>query len=56
LGHGSGGSHELTRVNLWIKMVIIIVLKPHSGIDPRQGLDHELGGSTWLTHFFKKNN
>jgi hypothetical protein len=34
----------LTRVNIRTKVVIIIVLKPNSRVDP----GHMLGGSTWV--------
>jgi hypothetical protein len=32
-GHGSEGQPRLTHVNIRIKVVIIIVLKPDSGVD-----------------------
>jgi hypothetical protein len=37
-------------------MVIIIVLKLDLKINPIQGSDHGLGGSTRLTQYFIKNN
>jgi hypothetical protein len=51
-GHELGGSHGLTRVDVWIKMVIIIVLKSDLGVDLRQGSNHWLGGLTRITQFF----
>jgi hypothetical protein len=30
----------LTRVNIKIKVIIVIVLKANSGVNPRQGLGH----------------
>jgi hypothetical protein len=51
------GQHGLTCTNVWIKMVITIVFKSDSGVDPRQGSSHELRGSTRLTqnfYFFSK--
>ena len=47
------GQHELTWVNVWIKIVIIIVLKLNSGVDPRQGLGYGSGESIRLTHLKK---
>jgi hypothetical protein len=29
-------------------VVIIIVLKPDLGVDPKQDVNHEIGGSTWV--------
>jgi len=43
---GREGKHWLTRVNIRIKMVIIIVLKFNSEVDLGQGPSHYLGGST----------
>jgi len=54
---GREGQHRLTWVNVWIKMINIIVLKLNSGVDLRKGLGHGLGRSTRLTqYFFKKNS
>jgi len=50
------GQHEFTRVNVWIKVVIIIIWKPDSGVNPRQGLDHRSRGSTWRPKIFLRNN
>ena len=44
MSHGSGW--PLTQVNVRIKIVIIIVLKPDSGVDLRSRLDHKSTGST----------
>jgi len=54
---GQEGKHGLTRVNIRIKMVIIIVLKFNSGVDLGQGPNHYLGGSTlvFLGQHNKKN-
>jgi len=52
LGHELGGSHGLTRVDVWIKIVIIIVLKSDLRVDLRQLSNHWLGGSTRITNFF----
>jgi hypothetical protein len=38
------GQHRLTRVNVLMKVIIIIVLKPDSGVDTRQGSGHKSGG------------
>jgi hypothetical protein len=38
----------LTRVNIWIKVVIIIILKLESSVDPRRSSGHWSGGSTQL--------
>jgi hypothetical protein len=46
---GWEGQHGLTRVNVWIQVVIIIVLKSDSGVNSRQGSGNGLGGSTRLT-------
>jgi hypothetical protein len=46
---GRKGQHGLTLVSVWIKTVIIIVLKSDSRIDLMQGSGHWLGGSTQLT-------
>jgi len=35
----------MTQVNIWIKVVIIIILKLNSGVDPRQGSGYGSGGS-----------
>ena len=51
---GREGQHRLTWVNVWIKMINIIVLKLNSGVDLIKGLGHGLGRSTRLTQFFKK--
>jgi hypothetical protein len=50
------GQHKFTRVNVWIKVVIIIIWKPDSGVNPRQGLDHRSRGSTWRPKIFLRNN
>jgi hypothetical protein len=49
---GQKGQYGLTKVNVWIKMIIILVLKPDSGIDSKQGLGHGSRGSTWLAQIF----
>jgi hypothetical protein len=41
------GQHRLTWVIVYIKMVIIIVLKPDSEVDLRQGSSHGSRGSPW---------
>jgi hypothetical protein len=47
-----GPCHRLGEVNVWIKMIIIIVFKPDSGADPRQGSGHGSGGLPQLTQNF----
>jgi hypothetical protein len=42
----------LEEVNVWIKIIIIIVFKPDSGADPKQGSGHGSGGSTQLIQNF----
>jgi len=37
------GQPRLTRVNVWIKMVIIIIFKLDLRVDPRLGSSHRLG-------------
>jgi hypothetical protein len=47
---GREGQHGLIQVSLWIKVIIIImVLKPDSGVYIRQCSSHESGESTRLT-------
>ena len=43
---GWEGQYGLTRFNVWITIIIIIVLKLDLRVDPRQGSDDELRGST----------
>ena len=33
--------HDLTQVSVWIKVFIIIILKPDSGVNPKKGSCHE---------------
>jgi hypothetical protein len=43
------------RVIVWIKMIIIIILKPDSKVNPGESLGHGLRGSTRVDPiFFKK--
>jgi hypothetical protein len=45
----------LTRVNIQIKIVVIIFFKHNLRFDPRQDVSHWLGGSTYVdSNFFKK--
>ena len=42
------GQPRLTQNNIKIKILIIIVLKPYSRVDLKQGLSYDLEGSTWV--------
>jgi hypothetical protein len=44
----SGGSTQVDQGQYKIKVVIIIILKLDSGVNPGQGPDHGFGGSTWV--------
>jgi len=48
----------LTRVNIRIKVVIIVVLKPDSRVDPEQIPDHESRELIWVdtSQYMDKNN
>jgi hypothetical protein len=52
LGHGSEGS---SWVNIYTKMVIIVVLKPDVEVNLRQDLGHESWGSVWVDLSQHKN-
>jgi hypothetical protein len=49
LGHGSGGSPRIDPSRIMDKNAIIVVLKPNSWVDPRQGSCHRSGELTQLT-------
>jgi hypothetical protein len=43
---GQEGRYVLTWVSVWIKIIIIIVLKPDAGVNPEQSPSNGLGEST----------
>ena len=43
-----GGSNQVDMSQNKIKVVIIIVLKLHLGVNPRQSLGHGSGRSAWV--------
>ena len=56
---GQEGQLRLILINVWIKTIINMVLKPNSGVDPELGSSHRLIGSTRVNLkllYIKKNN